>query len=51
MALHLDGGNYFSFFSGIYQSLYDAIVGNVLNLVLRFPKGKVHFASMFSELC
>lgn len=43
-------GIIFSFFSGIYQSLYDSVLGNVLNLLLRFPKSKVHFASVFTAL-
>ena len=43
-------GFFFSF-SGIYQTTYDTVVGNVLNLLARFPKGKIHLRSMFSELC
>lgn len=43
--------DFFSSFSGIYQTIYDAIVGNVLNLLPRFPKGKVRLRSVFSELC
>lgn len=42
---------FFSSFSGIYQTIYDTIVGNVLNLLPRFPKGQVPLKSVFSELC
>lgn len=48
--LCLEGG-IFSSFSGIYRTIYDDIVGNVLKLLSRFPKGKVHLRSAFVELC
>lgn len=54
ISLHLDSG-IFSLPSW-YLSSYiawnspDAIVGNVLNLLPRFPEGKVNLRSMFSQL-